>query len=89
MPSSAHASWLGIEHAYPLPEMSRTPYAADAPALPASLMESLDALERDTAFRSAMGEEFVTYFSTIKKAEINRFLSTVTDWVQREYVRLF
>lgn len=80
---------LGLKHEYALPPMSQTPYAADAPGLPASLMESIEALAQDETFASAFGSEFVNYFSTIKKAEINRFLNTVTDWEQREYIRLF
>ena len=80
---------LGLQHEYALPPISKTPYSTKAPALPVSLMESLDALAQDETFATAFGREFVDYFSTIKRAEIQRFLSTVTDWEQREYIRLF
>ena len=68
---------------------TETPYDADAPALPASLIEAVAALRKDEAFRAALGEPFVDYICMIKEAEIARYLSDVTDWEQREYFRIF
>jgi len=64
------------------------PYLADAPRLPQSLMESVAALRESACFRAAFGEAFIDYFVRLKTFEINRFLSSVTDWEQREYFAL-
>jgi glutamine synthetase len=64
------------------PPFTRTPYDnPDAPTLPRSLMDAVD--------RSKLGDKFVDYFVFIKRAEISRFLSTVTDWEQAEYFEMF
>jgi len=64
------------------------PYLADAPRLPQSLMESIAALRDSTCFRAAFGETFIDYFIRLKTFEVNRFLTAVTDWEQREYFAL-
>ena len=76
------------EHLQP-PATADAPYDTPAPALPRSLMQATDALDKSAAFRSALGDEFIDYFVHIKRAEIDRFLSEVTDWEQREYFRMF
>lgn len=65
-----------------------TPYAADAPPLPRSLMESVVALRESTLFAEAFGGFFVDYFVRLKEAEISRFLSEVTEWEHAEYFAL-
>ncbi len=65
------------------------PYSAEAPGLPASLMEAVAALDKSALYRDALGDDFVDYICTIKRAEISRFLSEVTDWEQREYFQAF
>lgn len=65
-----------------------TPYTTDAPRLPQSLMESVAALRDSGCFRAAFGDRFVDYFVRLKEFEINRFLVSVTDWEQREYLAL-
>jgi glutamine synthetase len=65
------------------------PYLTDAPRLPATLSEALDALQSDTVLGGALGEEFVDYFTALKRAEISRFESEVSEWEQREYFDLF
>ncbi|HKF99791.1 MAG TPA: glutamine synthetase, partial [Xanthobacteraceae bacterium] len=66
-----------------------TPYEAEAELLPTSLDEALDALRASACFRSAFGDGFVDYYLTIKKAEIARFQSEVTEWEHKEYFDLF
>ncbi len=39
--------------------------------------------------RDKLGAEFVDYYTHIKKAEIDRFLSEVTDWEHRAYFEMF
>jgi glutamine synthetase len=65
-----------------------SPYHADAPRLPQTLMESVAVLRDSACFRAAFGDAFVDYFVRLKTFEINRFLSSVTDWEQREYFEL-
>lgn len=68
---------------------SATPYDAEVAALPASLMEAVEVLEGSDFFREAFGTQFIDYIVGLKKAEIGRFLSEVTDWEQREYFEIF
>jgi glutamine synthetase len=62
-----------------------SPYTTDAPRLPRTLMEAVVLLRDNAFFRAAFGDEFVDYFVRLKGFEINRFLTSVTDWEQREY----
>lgn len=66
-----------------------TPYETKAPPLPKSLRDAVAALKDDPFFREKLGAEFVDYYTHIKNAEIDRFLSEVTDWEHREYFELF
>jgi glutamine synthetase len=63
-----------------------TPYSAEAPKLPKSLMEAITALRANHCFRAAFGDVFIDYFVHLKEFEIARFLTDVTDWEQREYL---
>lgn len=66
------------------------PYAQTGMELmPGSLMEAVDALGQSALFRDAMGADFIAHFIGMKRHEIGRFLSTVTDWEQREYFEAF
>ena len=56
--------------------------------MPFSLGEALDALEADRYLREALGEQFVRAFLAMKRNEVNRFRSAVTDWELREYVNV-
>jgi glutamine synthetase len=66
-----------------------TPYEAEAPLLPRTLAEALEALRADTVLRAGLGEFFVDYYLKLKQAEIDRFNLEVSDWEQREYFSLF
>ena len=78
----------GLERATDPGPPSETPYAADAPKLPASLVEALAALRADDCLRAGFGADFIAYFVQLKEAELARFMSDVTDWEQREYFAL-
>jgi len=65
-----------------------TPYSAPAAALPRSLGEALDALAADPVFAQGWGSEVVAWFTTLKRAEFERYLAHVSDWEQREYFGL-
>ncbi len=73
----------------PPPLVAADPYAAEAPLLPTSLWEAVDALDGDGFFRQTLGREIVDFIVMMKRAEVARFLSTVTDWEQNEYFEFF
>ena len=52
-------------------------------------MDAVSALDQSEHYRDAFGDLFIDYLLTIKRFEISRFLSEVTDWEQREYFSLF
>jgi len=59
--------------------------AASAAALPRSLPEALDALERDEVLVGALGAELVRVFGALKRAECEAYAGTVTDWEWTQY----
>ena len=89
MASQVHSALYGIKHDLRPTIPSDTPYDTDAPLLPKSLIEAVEALRRSELYRESFGPAFVNYIVTIKQAEISRFLSEVTDWEQREYFDMF
>jgi glutamine synthetase len=60
----------------------------EADRLPQNLMDAVDALDNNDMYRSVLGDGFLEYIITLKKHEIKRFLSEVTDWEQREYFEI-
>jgi glutamine synthetase len=52
-------------------------------------MEAVDLLAVDDFFREAFGAPFVDYVLALKRFEIDRFLSHVTDWEQTEYFEMY
>src|SRR5487761_736353 len=82
----------------PPPMVQADPYAEEAPALPASLGEAVEALDSDRFFREALGPEIVDYLVMLKRFEYNRYQTEagaaadpneVTDWEQKEYFEFF
>jgi glutamine synthetase len=66
------------------------PYAqTQRPPMPSSLNEAVDALNTSTMFREALGNEFIDYYVSVRRHEIGRFQSHVTDWEHREYFEAF
>ncbi len=57
----------------------------DRPMMPLSLGEALDALEADPFFIESLGPQFVQAFLAMKRSEVARFASSVTDWELNEY----
>ncbi len=62
------------------PNLQRFPQTLDA---------ALDALEADTVLGQYLGADFVRTFVAIKRFELNRFHSHVTDWETSEYLELY
>jgi glutamine synthetase len=66
------------------------PYAqVEKPLMPSSLDEAVGALSASTMFRETLGNEFVDHYISVRRQEIGRFQSHVTDWEHREYFESF
>ncbi len=75
-----------IDPGSPLPD----PYAqTQRPPMPSSLNEAVEALSASTMFQEALGNEFIDHYVSVRRHEIGRFQSYVTDWEQREYFETF
>ncbi len=79
----------GIDRALTPPAPSTSPYEGEAVALPRNLGAAIEAFSKSTFYREAFPAGFVDYLVTIKQAEWDRYLSTVSDWEQREYFSTF
>ncbi len=82
---------LGLSEQRALVDQSEGP-SEDDPSLapfPANLEAALAALEADSAMVELLGEEFVTVFTTMKRAELARFNAHVTQWERDEYIELY
>jgi glutamine synthetase len=88
MASQIVAGLDGIDRTLDPGPSSDTPYSSDAPGLPRGLTEALTALHENACFQARFGGFFIDYFCRLKQAEIDRFLSEVTDWEHREYFSL-
>ena len=82
---------LGLSEQRSLVTQSDGPSEDDPslPPFPATLEAALAALEADTAMVELLGEEFVTVFTTMKRAELARFNAHVTQWERDEYIELY
>ncbi len=75
-----------IDPGRPLPD----PYAqVEKPLMPGSLEEAVDALAASAMFRKTLGDEFVNHYLSVRRQEVGRFRSHVTDWEHREYFEAF
>ena len=82
---------LGLSEQRSLVTQSDGPSEDDPslPPFPANLEAALVALEADKAMVELLGEEFVTVFTTMKRAELARFNAHVTQWERDEYIELY
>jgi glutamine synthetase len=55
--------------------------------LPRTLAEALDVLELDTVLRDALGEEAISEFIAVKRAEWGSYMESVSAWEQETYLR--
>jgi glutamine synthetase len=62
---------------------------AALPPLPPSLDAALDALEADGEMRAMLGEDFIKVFTAVKRFELARLHSHITDWETNEYLELY
>jgi glutamine synthetase len=74
----------------PGPPLNDNPYAqTHLEAMPASLLEAVDALTTSEMLKNGMGKALIDHFIGQKKHEIGRFMSAVTDWEHTEYFEMF
>tara|TARA_B100000700_G_scaffold312591_1_gene396401 strand:- start:831 stop:2318 length:1488 start_codon:yes stop_codon:yes gene_type:complete len=78
-----------------------SPYEAARPLLPKSLEKAVDNLDNSQLIRQAYGDTYVDYYIGLKKAELERFNSYITEngdqdaengisqWEQNEYFDFF
>jgi glutamine synthetase len=87
----------GIE---PPPAAEADPYALDAPPLPPSLGDAVNALEADDFYRKMFGDTLISYLVMMKRFEIGRYQDSlaaapmpdgqdVSGWEMREYFEFF
>jgi len=79
----------GMQQGLTAPAPIEEPYDNSAPALPGNLLEAIEAFGGGSLYKDALGEELVRYYAHLKRAEWDRYISTISDWEQREYFSLF
>jgi len=62
---------------------------ASLPKLPANLEIALDHLEQDKPMVEMLGADFVRLFGVIKRYELARFRTHITDWEKAEYMEVY
>ncbi len=85
------AGLLGIRNKLKLQPQSRGP-SEDDPShvkLPRSLEESLANLGADADFGRMLGTDFLKLFLAVKRNELARFRSHITDWERKDYIEIF
>ncbi|MET9618251.1 glutamine synthetase family protein [Kitasatospora indigofera] len=74
----------GIEQQLPLePEFSGNAYGSDAPRVPATLRDAVDAFEHSEAAALAFGKDVVRHYSHAGRVELAAYDAAVTDWERR------
>ncbi|MBM2576708.1 glutamine synthetase [Jannaschia sp. Os4] len=86
--AQAVAGLDGHRRALAPPPAAEAAYRADAPRLPRSLGEALDAFRADPLWAEAIGVEAVRVLDAVAEAAWTCFLSTPGDWDAREYLDL-
>ena len=85
------AGLLGIQGKLKLQPQSKGPSEDDPQhtKLPRSLEQSLANLDADAAFGRMLGADFLKLFLAVKRNELARFRSHITDWERNEYIEVF
>jgi glutamine synthetase len=87
MASQIHAGLDGLNAQLQAPPATETPYSPGAANIPTSLADAVQALQGDAALCQALGQPFVNYYSTVKRAEHQRMAQAedVQEFHRREY----
>ncbi len=78
----------GLQKKMVAPEPVEAPYDDGATLLPTDLSAAIAAFEGGNLYRGTIGETFVDYYAHLKRAEWQRYISTISEWEQREYFSL-
>ena len=74
----------GIENRLPLePELTGNAYTSDAPRVPGTLRDAVDAFARSEVAVEAFGKDVVTHYTHAGRVELAAFEAAVTDWERR------
>ncbi|MFG3055375.1 glutamine synthetase family protein [Kitasatospora sp. NPDC048239] len=74
----------GIEHRLPLEaESTGNAYASDAPRVPATLRDAVEAFERSKVAAEAFGADVVQHYAHAGRTELAAYERSVTDWERR------
>ena len=79
----------GIHRKLELGISADSPYETEAPALPRTLADAINALRVNECLREGFGPAFIDYYCKLKDAEVDRFNLEVTEWEHREYFEMF
>ncbi len=83
--SQMSSGFDGLNNDYSLPPVALDAYDSALPKLPHTLWDAVDAAVGSKFVRAAFGDVFVDTYTAIKRDEIQRYLSHVSDWEHREY----
>lgn len=83
--ASAHLLLAGMLHAMRDGIAARAVPTKEGGGLPTDLEDSLGHLERDEVLCDGLGQEFVSVYCALKRAEIDAYRATVTDWEWTTY----
>ena len=83
-----HAGLAGLRAECNAPEPNETPYSDGAQALPTTLADAVAEFESSSFIRNAFGPEFQSYLATLKQAEWDRYVMTISEWEHQEYFGL-
>lgn len=78
----------GLKQGLAAPPPTETPYEG-AERLPQSLLAAIEVFAGSALIASQFGTGFRDYLVTLKRAEWERYLMTVSEWEQQEYFGLF
>ena len=56
---------------------------------PAVCWAAIERFEASEMYRAALGDEFVSYLTRLKRAKWDRYLMTVSEWEHMEYFTAF
>ena len=79
----------GLQRKLAAPPATEVPYNDAACRLPTNLGAAIAAFAEDMFIVETFGADFQKYLKTLKQAEWDRYLMTVSDWEQQEYFGLF
>ncbi|MGY2082288.1 glutamine synthetase family protein [Blastococcus sp. SYSU DS0539] len=78
---------LGLDPGDPVEGATYDWSGSEAPRLPRTLLEAVEAFEADPLVHEVFAPQFVTEYADMKRREWDDFHASVTDWERRRYLR--